>query len=256
MAARAIWKGVIHVDDLRVPVKFYSAVEDRNIHFHLLHDQDHARLKQQMVNSVTERPVPREETRRGLEVERGRFVMFDDEELEQLTPEASRAIQIQQFVDPSLINHQWYVRPYWLGPDDSDQEYFALAEALEKQQQEAVAVWVMRNKRYQGALRCEGGYLCMITLRHAAEVISIEQLDPPQGRPLEERERKMAEQLVAALKDDFDPDHYHDQYRQRVMQLIDSKRKGERFEPEVDEEAPESDDLTASLQASLKSLTK
>lgn len=254
MAARAIWKGIIELDDLRVPVKFYSAVEDRNIHFRLLHDQDNVRLKQEMVNPVNDRPVPREETRKGIEVERGRYVMFDDKELEQLTPKASRAIEIRQFVNPSLINHQWYVRPYWLGPDDSEEAYFAFAEALAKQQQEAVAAWVMRKKRYQGALRSEGGYLCMITLRHAAEVISVEQLEPPQGRKLDQRERKMAEQLVAALKDDFDPERYHDEYRQRVIQLIDSKRKGERYEPEEDEETPESDDLAASLKASLKSL--
>lgn len=256
MAARAIWKGVIDLGDLQVPVKFYSAVEDRNVHFHLLHDQDHVRLKQQMVNPVSERPVPRDQTRKGLEIERDRFVIFNEDELEQLTPEASRTIEIRQFVDPALINHQWYVRPYWLGPDEKPEEYFALAKALLEEQQEGVAVWTMRKKRYLGALRAEGGYLCMITLRNAAEVISVEQLDAPQGRQLQPRERAMADQLVAALQDEFDPQQYQDEYRQRVMQLIEAKRRGEPYEPEPDEETPESDDLAASLQASLKSLKR
>ena len=254
MAARAIWKGVIHLADLRVPVKFYSAVEDRNVHFRLLHDQDEARLKQQMVNPITNKAVPRSETRKGLEVERGRFVMFEEDELEQLVPEASRTIEVHQFVDPAQINHQWYVRPYWLGPDDSEDEYFALAEALEKQQQEGVATWVMRKKHYQGALRSEQGYLCMITLRHAAEVISVEQLDPPQGRKLSEREREMAQQLVLGLQEEFHPERYHDEYRERVMQLIEAKRKGVPYEPEADEDTPDAGELTASLQASLASL--
>ncbi|MBW3539361.1 MAG: Ku protein, partial [Planctomycetes bacterium] len=189
MAARAIWKGVITFDDVRLPVKLYSAVQDRNIHFHLLHDQDMVRVRQRMVNPETDETVSPTDAQRGYEVERGVFVVLHKDELEKLVPEDSRDIEITRFVDPSEINHQWYVRPYYLGPDgDDDADYFALAQALSRQQKEGVARWVMRKKAYVGALRAEGDYLMLIALRHAGEIISASELEPPAGRKLDAKE--------------------------------------------------------------------
>ena len=130
MAARAMWKGVIAAGEQRVPVKLYSAVEDRNIHFRLLHDKDRMPLRQQMINPVTERRVPYEDVHKGYEIERGRYVMFAREELDALEPPPARDIEVLNFVAPEAISHLWYLRPYWLGPDGSEARYFALVEAL------------------------------------------------------------------------------------------------------------------------------
>lgn len=117
---RAMWKGVLTFDDVRLPVKLYSAVEDRNIRFRLLHGEDGVPVKQRMVNPRTGETVEYGEARRGLEVEPERFVMMSPAALEALEPEPSRDIRITRFVEPSLINHQWYDRPYFLGPDEND----------------------------------------------------------------------------------------------------------------------------------------
>jgi DNA end-binding protein Ku len=250
--ARAIWKGVIRFGDVEAPVKLYSAVQDRGVSFRLLHEETLQPVKQRMVNPVTGDVVPYEEVRRGYEVEEGVFVVLDDEELESLQPAKSRDIEVSSFLDPSLINHQWYDRPYHLGPDGDVKAYYALVAALEGEGKEGLAHWSMRNKAYTGALRSEDGHLVLITLRSAEEVIAASALEPPRGRQPDARELAMAEQLVAALEDEFDPAEYRDDYRDRVLELVTAKAEGKTVRFRKPEERREAEDLAASLQASLK----
>lgn len=249
--ARAIWKGVIRFDDVEVPVKLYSAVQDRSVHFRLLDPETLTPVKQRMVNPVTGDEVPHDATRRGYELEEGVFVVLDEEELEGLQPEKSREIEITRFLDPAIINHQWYNRPYHLGPDGDDDAYFALTEALGKQGKEGVARWTMRNKEYVGALRVEDGHLMLITLRNAGEVIPASALEPPGGRKPEPRELKMAEQLVATMEDAFDPAAYSDEYRDRVLELVEAKAEGKTVQFRKPEKRRAAGDLAASLEASI-----
>lgn len=249
--ARAIWKGVIRFGGAEVPVKLYAAVRDRSVHFRLLHEDTLTPVKQRMVDPVTGAVVPYDEIRRGYEVEEGVFVVLEEEELEELEPEKSRDIEITRFLDPDLINHQWYDRPYHLGPDGQDAAYFALVEALEKQGTEGVARWTMRNKEYVGALRAEDGHLVLITLRHAGEVISASALAPPKGRKPEARELDMAEQLISALAADFDPSAFADEYRDRVLELVEAKAEGKTVQLRQPERRRAAGDLAASLEASL-----
>lgn len=225
--ARAIWKGVLTFGPVSVPVKFYSAVEDRKIHFRMLHGKDHVPVVQQMVNPRTDEPVPREEIRRGyLEEEEGVIVLLEDREIESLEPEASREVSLRGFVDVGQIGHQWYDRPYYLGPDGNTRNYTALAGAMERTGKEGFARWTMRKKTYIGALRAEGGHLKMITLRFAGEVVDASELPRPGGRDLEKQELKMAEQLVRALEGDFNPADFHDEYRERVLEMVRTKARG------------------------------
>lgn len=212
MTARAIWKGVLKIGTGRMPVKLYSAVRDQSVHFHILDKHRLERVKQRMVEPESDREVPRDEIQRGLETEPGVFVVFKNEELDKLEPEASRDIEITRFVEPERINHQWYERPYYLGPDDDDDDYFALAKALDSAGREGVARWVMRKKPYVGALRSRDGYLVLVTLRHAEEVLSAKELAAPAGRPLSSKELEMGQQLVNALEDKFRPEDFHDEY--------------------------------------------
>jgi DNA end-binding protein Ku len=226
MAARAIWKGVIRFGNVEVPVKLYSAVQDRAVRFRLLHEKDMQPVKQQMVNPETGKVVEYEEVRRAWQTEDGDLVMLDDEELAGLEPEESRDIGITSFLDTDVITHQWYDRPYFLGPDGDAESYFALAEALRKKGKEGVARWVMRKKEYVGALRAEGEHLVLMTLRHAGEVVPASALEAPRGRALDKREVNMATQLVAALEDDLDMTAYRDEYRDRVLELVEAKAEG------------------------------
>jgi DNA end-binding protein Ku len=170
--------------------------------------------------------VPHKEVRKGYEVSQDRFVILTDEELEKLTPAPSRDIEVPHFLPLGRIPHQYYERPYYLGPDGDVKSYFALAEALEKAAKEGLARWTMRGKRYSGALRSRDGYLLLITLRHAEEVLSARELSAPPGKEPDQREIRMAEQLVAALEGEFRPEDFKDEYRERVMQYITTKAKG------------------------------
>ncbi|GAB6059083.1 non-homologous end joining protein Ku [Desulfonatronum parangueonense] len=227
--ARSIWKGVIRFEDISVAVKLFSAVQDNRVHFRLLHEPDLAPVEQRMVDPRTGKAVPPEEIRRGLEMDSGEIVMVTPTELEELVPEASRDIEITRFVPRGRISSQWYDRPYYLGPDGGDEDYHALAAALAQGQREGIARWTMRKKRYYGSLHGEGGRMKLVTLRFAEEIIDVEAIPRPAGRAFEPLELRMAEQLIEALAGDFHPEDYHDEYRQRVLELIQVKAAGNVF---------------------------
>ena len=250
--ARAMWKGVLSIGKQKLPVKLYSAVVDRQVHFHLLHDRDEERVEQRLVDPDTDEPVAREEVRKGYEAKPGVFVVLDEDELEALAPEASRDIEILRFVPAGAIHHQWYERPYWLGPDGDTEGYFALVEALRNQQCEGVARWVMRKRPYVGALRVEGDHLMLVALRHTEAVVLPSEIKAPPGRPFDVKERQLAEQLIESLTDHFDPAAYHDTYRERVQELIQAKAKGKN--PRLHRPKPKKaagEDLERALAASL-----
>lgn len=227
MGARAIWKGVLHVGAVRVPVKLYSAVEDRTVHFRLLDGHEHTPVKQQLVDPSSDEVVAYQDVQRGYASGDG-FVVLKKDELDGLQPEPSRDIQIAHFVSTQKLGAEWYVRPYYLGPDGDDASYFALAEALSQEGKEGLAHWTMRNHEYTGVLRERDGYLVLVTLRHAGEVIARDELPRPEGRAHTDKELKMAEQLIAAYEDAFDPAQYKDEYRERVLHFVEQKAKGKR----------------------------
>lgn len=251
---RAMWKGVLTFDTVRLPVKLYAALEDRTIRFRLLHGEDRVPVEQRMINPRTGAKVEHAEALRGLEVESERFVLVSPEDLEAIEPESSRDIRITRFVNPDRIHHPWYDRPYFLGPDENDSAYHAFARALETKEREGVARWVMRKSEYRGALRARDGYLMLVTLRHASEVISASALEPPAGRVLDPKEREMAGKFIAALEESFDPEQYRDEYRERVARLIEIKRKGGTIEVEDYEEKEEPEELLTLLEASLRAV--
>lgn len=258
MAARAIWKGVLRFAGVEVPVKLYSAVEDRKVHFRLLAGGggggERKPVEQRMVEPESGETVPKDEIRKGYEAEPGIFVVLDEDDLAEAEPPPSRDIEITRFVPPEEIDAPWYERPYWLGPDgdDAEEPYFALARALEREGREGVARWTMRKKGYVGALRPRDGRLMLVTLRHAGEVIAAADLPAPRGRPLAERELAMARQLVEALEDDFRPEDYRDEHRESVRQLIAAKAGGAPIEIKKFRPKQATDDLDRVLAASLE----
>ena len=256
--ARAMWKGDITIGRTKVPVKMYSAVQDQGVHFRLLHETDKQPLKQQMVNPETDEVIESKDVKKGYVDEGGIVVMLDKEELDELKPEATRDIEITRFVPVNAVSHGWYDRPYWLAPDGGgNSAYFALAQALEEEGREGIAKWVMRGKEYVGALVAEDGYLMLITLRRAGEVVESKDLPRPAGRALEKKEVALAEQLVSALEGEWKPEEFEDEYRDRLMEFIEKKAKGRA--PKVKKLRPKREtqkDLAEILAASLKGAEK
>jgi DNA end-binding protein Ku len=251
-----MWKGCIEFGPISVPVKLYSAVQQKGVHFRLLDRRTKKPVKQHMIRPDTGDVVEHAETRKALELDRKNLVILDDADIEKVDPPESRDIEILHFYKPEAITHQWFERPYWVGPNGDTKGYFALAAALEKEEREGLAHWVMRKKEYFGALRAEGDYLMLVTLRNAEEVVDPASISVPSGRDLSAKEVAMAKQLIAAMEGELDMSEYKDEYRERVLEFVEAKAKGKviRF-PKV-QERKASDDLAAALERSIAATGK
>jgi DNA end-binding protein Ku len=253
MAGRTIWKGNIHFGAVDVPVKLHPAVKEERIQFHLLHRRDHVKLKQQMICAYEKVPVPAEEQARGFEVERGKYVLVDPEELEQADPEASRMIEVHEFVKSEQIDPVFIERVYYLEPDVHVKGYNALAAAMGEMDVQGICTWTMRKRSYLGALQMRGKILRLNTLRYSDEVISVKSLELPKI-PLSERELKIGSDLIKQLTAPFQPQKFQNEHQLKLQQLIDKKARGEkiailrprRLKPTT------SDKLLQTLEASLK----
>lgn len=248
---RAIWKGTIELGKHEIGVKMYSAVEDRTVHFHMLHKKDLAPVEQHIVRKDTGKDVEKEDIRKAFAVSKSTAVILQPEDLEKLVPAESRAISLSRFVEPSALGDQWYERPYYLGPDDSEEDYFALVHALERKQVIGIARWVMRKKRYVGALTTLDGYLMMSTLRRADQVLTFSGIEPAKSAAPQASELKLAEQFVTSIEADFDPQQWTNEYRERLCKLIAAKARGEKIEPVRRKKQAPAKSLADSLRASI-----
>jgi DNA end-binding protein Ku len=254
--ARAIWKGCIEFGSISVPIKLYSAVQEKGVHFRLLDRRSKKPVKQHMIRPDTGDVVEHAETRKALEVDKRNLVILEEEDLEKVDPPPSRDIEILHFFKPDAITHQWFERPYWVGPDGNAKGYFALAAALKKEEREGLAHWVMRKKEYFGALRAEDDYLMLITLRNAEEVVDPADLSAPSGRDLSAKEVQMAKQLVDAMSGELDMSKFRDEYRERVLEFVEAKAKGKVVRLPRTKEKSSSKDLSSALERSLAAAKK
>jgi DNA end-binding protein Ku len=248
-----MWKADLALGEIKVPVKLYAAVRDAKVHFRLLHAADHAPVKQQMVDPQTEQPVSSGEIKRAVALDRGVYVLLTEEEQAALTPKPSRLISVEQVVPAGAVDERWFDRPYYLGPDGDDEGYFALAEALKKRAAVGVAHWVLRNKRYVGALQASGGYLLLDTLRHAQEIVEVGAIAPSANRAPDKREIALAEQLIGALEDRFDASEFRDEYQEQLKGLLAAKAAGKVVRFPRAPKAKREDSLVASSPTSATS---
>src|SRR6266511_382500 len=251
-----IWSGNISFGLVTVPVKVVSAVRSKDVRFNQLEEGTGARIRYRRVSEASGEEVPNERIQKGYEISSGQYVVVDNEELEKLTPKASHTIDIQDFVDLEQIDPIYFEQPYYLVPDRAAAKpYRLLIEAMTELQKVAVGKIVLRAKEHLVAIRPLDGALVIETMRHADAVIPNETLEEiPRGDEGEpsQKELDMARQLIEALAGDFEPDKYHDEYREQLLDIIEKKAAGEEIvaEPLVEEPAKVVD-LMAALEASL-----
>jgi DNA end-binding protein Ku len=246
-----MWKGALVLGKHSVGVTVFAAIEDRSIRFHMLHKKDHAAVEQHIVRKDTGKDVKREDIRKAFSVRSDTAVILQPEDLEKLTPPESRDIQLLRFVTPETLGDQWFDRPYYLGPDGDNESYFALAQALTDKNLVGIARWVMRKKRYVGALTAVDGYLALTTLRRADQVLRFSDIEPAASMKPMANELKLAEQLIKSIEADFEPQQWQNEYRERLLELIKSKARGEKVKPvRVVKKKPQAS-LAASLKASI-----
>jgi DNA end-binding protein Ku len=258
---RAIWSGAISFGLVNIPVKLYSAVSKKTVRFHQIDAESGGRVRQKRVGPDGEE-IAYEQIVKGYEIGPDRYVTITPEELEALEPQKTRTIDIEDFVDLEQIDPIYYDHPYYLAPDTgAAKAYRLLVDAMEDSGKVAVARVVLRSKEHLVAIRPRDGALAMETMLFADEVIpadSLEELASADGDvQTSDRELAMANQLIESLASDFEPGKYRDEYRERVLDLIERKAQGETIVIEEPTAEPEKvPDLMAALEASIASAKK
>ena len=250
---RSIWNGTIAFGLIAVPVKVHSATESHTIHFHQVHAEDGARIKQKRICSKEGKEVPYEEVAMGYEARGGEFVLLSKDEIAAAAGNRSRTIELEQFVDREEVDPVFYDRTYYLGAgDDGEDAYRLLHDALKRAGRTGLGRWVFHNREYLVGVRAGGDVLVMHTMRFADELVGADKLDirAPSRKP-SDRELDMAEQLVDSLNKSFRPASFKDRYRDRVAELIKLKAEGGEVEVPEPEKIEAPDDLLAALEASL-----
>lgn len=257
--ARSIWKGSLSFGLVNVPVRLFTAVRHRNVQFRQM-DRSGARIRYRRVSETTGEEVPYEEIVKGYEISPDRFVMVEPEELERLAPAATHTIDVEDFVTLESIDPVFYENHYFLAPEGvpgATRAYALLVRAMEQRDRVAVGRLVMREKQYLVAVRPAGGLLMVSTLLFPDEVVAPESIDdlPSAGDLPEvgEKELDLAGQIIDSLAAEWEPDRYHDTYREKVLELIEAKAEGQEIvTAETAEPTPNVTDLMAALQASLE----
>src|SRR5689334_13353451 len=253
--ARSIWRGAISFGLVNVPVKLYSAVSKKTVRFNQLHEKDNSRINLKRFCAEEDVEVQFDEIVKGYEISPGRYVVITPEELDALDPAKTRTIDIEDFVDLDEIDPLFYEHPYYLAPDTgASKPYKLLLEALKATNKVAIARVVIRSKEYLTAIRPAGDVLTMETMLFADELIDPDDIDelPDEDVNATDREVEMAQQLIESLATGFEPSKYKDEYRERVLELIERKAAGQEVAMPAEPEAPAAvPDLMAALEASL-----
>ncbi|HEX2411400.1 MAG TPA: Ku protein [Solirubrobacteraceae bacterium] len=253
---RSIWSGAISFGLVNVPVKLFSAVSRKTVRFNQLNKETGNRIQQKRVDPETGEEVPFDQIVKGFELGKDRYVVITPEELDALDPDRTRTIDIEDFVDLEEIDPIYYDHPYYLVPDKgAEKAYGLLLNAMEASGKVAIARVVIRSKEALVAIRPAGDLLTMETMLFHDEVVPHDDLDDlPEAKDLKasDRELKMAQQLIDSLSGDFDPSKYRDEYRDKVLDLIERKAQGEDIAVQPEAPAPAKvPDLMAALEASL-----
>ncbi len=253
---RAIWSGAISFGLVSVPVKLFSAVSRKTVRFNQLDGETNSRVRQKRVNAEGEE-VPYEQIVKGYEVAKDSYVIVTDDELAALSPKGTRMIDITDFVSEDEIDPVFYDAAYYLVPDElARKSYALLTKALDESGRVAIASFVMRTKQYLVAIRPSQGTLMMSTMVYNDEVVPV--ADVPGLEELDEieitdAEMTMAGQLIDSLTSEFEPERYHDSYREQVLDLLEAKAAGEIRPVEAPAAADDAAviDLLAALEASV-----
>jgi DNA end-binding protein Ku len=255
--AQQVWRGSISFGLVNVAVRAFGATRDQKVHFHQIDSRSGSRIGYDKVAKATGEKVDKGDIALGYEVEPGRYVTFDPEEVAALRPRSTRTVEISDFVDLAAIDPIYYEKTYWLVPADeaAEKAYGLLAAAMEAEQRVGIGMVVMRTKQYLAAIRPLQGALAMSTMRFADEVVAASDVGgmPERVEP-SDKELDLARQIISGLSDEWDPSEYHDSFTAELRTLIDQKAAGNEI-LEESEGAPEEKgqlvDLMAALQASV-----
>lgn len=249
---RAVWSGSISFGLVNAPVRMYAAISEQNLKFNLIHEKDGGRIGYQKICKLEDEPVPNEEIVKAYQVEEDEFVFLNDEDFEAAAPETYKTITIHDFVPAAEIDPIYFERTYYLGPteDSAEPVYALLVKAMEQADLVAVATYVFHERENLGCLRVRDGVLTLEKMFFHDEVRPSEGI-APDGVAVDKKQLEMAIELIKNYTGSFDPTQYEDNYRARLLEVIEQKRDGKEVKRVVEAETTAAPDLLAALQASL-----
>jgi DNA end-binding protein Ku len=253
---RAIWSGTISFGLVSVPVRMYSAIDEADVHFHLIHEPDGGRIGYQKVCKAENEPVPDDEIVKAYEAKKDELVVLTDEDFDAVKVEGVKTIDISDFVPYDEIDPIYFERTYFLGPQEGGEKVYALLrEAMEKTGLAAVGKYVMREKQHLGCLRIREGVITLEKMFFHDEIRPVKEIAPRKAK-VPKAELDMATALIDQFKSSFDPARYEDTYRAALLKVIKAKQKGETITavPAAEDEEPA--DLLAALKASVEAAKK
>jgi DNA end-binding protein Ku len=249
--ARAIWSGSISFGLVNVPVRMVSAVDEQDLHFHLLHAKDDSRIGYEKVCKQESKPVPDGEIVTAYEVADGEYVYMTEEDFQAAEGSLLRTIDVREFVPFDEIDPVYFERTYHLAPDKGGERVYALfARAMDDAGLAGIGTFVMRNKQHLGCLRFRDGVIALERMYFADEIRSPKELRV-KGVRVDRRELEMAAELIDRFTSHFDITKYRDEYRESLLRVIRAKRRGKEVHVEPRKE-PEVVDLMEALRASIE----
>jgi DNA end-binding protein Ku len=240
-----------------IPVRVYTATEEKTLRFNQLHEKDHGRIKYKRVCSKDGEEVPYEEIVKGFEYEKDRYVILTDEELESVPVESTRTIDIAQFVDQEEIDPIYYKKTYYLGPEEAGvKAYQLLREALKEGNKVGVAKVSFRDKEHLAAVRLKDDLLVLDTMFWPDEIREAEFPELEKRTKVSDKELQMATSLIENLTEGWNPDAYTDEYREALLDIVEKKVQGEEIEFIEAPEPTKVVDLMEALKASVEQSKK
>lgn len=257
MTIQTIWSGTISFSLVAIPVQLVRAVETSRVSFHLLHSKDYSPLLRKMVCPLEGKIVPPEEMIRGYEIGSDKYILITDKELESLTPERSRTIEISEFIDLQDVDAIYYDHPYYLVPaKGGEKAYRLLAEVMQRTNKAGLAKFVLGEREYLVAIKSKDGALMLITLHYENEILSSEEIMPKEAE-IKSAEKYQLREIIKEMTVDFAPDKYVNARQKQIRKLIKKKAKHQApvAAPIVEEEEGQGPaDLVALLQESMRKM--
>ncbi len=228
MAPHSIGSGTLSFGLVSIPVKMYTAASSASVSFNLLHEKCGGRIKQQQICPTCNEVLERTSLVKGYEFAKEQYVRFTDEELKRLETEATRMIDIAEFVPLEKVDPIYFEKTYYLGPDKGgDKAYRLLCDAMVKMDRVALAKFVMRGKENLVLIRASQDGLMLHTMYYADEVRDFGEIDKGADAKIKTGELELAQRLIEELSTkEFKPGEYHDEYRDRLLQVVESKVEG------------------------------
>ena len=253
---RAIWSGNVAFGLVSVPIRLYSAIDEHDLDLHLVHVTDGSRIGYLKVCKAEGEPVPDEEIQKGYESD-GKIVLLEDADFEAARGEGRKTIEILDFVPHEQIDPVFFERTYYLGPaEGAEKVYRLLVEAMERAQLSALVDFFFRDREQLACLRVRDGVLLLEKMYYADEIRPHEDVRPDWRGKLDEKELDLASSLIDRFTGDFDPTRYEDTYRERLLEVVRRKRRGEAIEAPVPDEEEAPPDLLEALRESVERATQ